>query len=67
MSVKTYKLLVPVLTFKKGEQFTYDTEWGEWTRRATGDVFGTRNSIGEGEVALLFDFLTTQRTMMEEL
>lgn len=64
---KMYKLKQPMLGWAKGEHFRLDTEWGEWTRRKTGETFNTRGSIGEGEIALLLDWLTQQHSFIELL
>ena len=51
-----YKLLVPMFDWAKGELFTYDGEWNEWTRKRTGEELNLRGSIAQGEKAMLLNF-----------
>ena len=62
-----YKLLEPMLGWARGELFLLDTEWGEWTRKRTGETFSTRGSIKEGETALLLNYLSKQISFMENV
>ena len=62
-----YKLLEPMLGWNKGELFELDTEWGEWTRKRTGETFSTRGSIKDGETALLLNYLSIQNSFMENV
>lgn len=51
-----YKLLKPLLGWAKGELFTYEPKWCEWTHKSTGATYNTRGSIGNGEIAMLLDY-----------
>lgn len=63
----TIKLKEPFLGFAKGEHFTYDEEWWEWTRQRSGQKFNLRGTVGEGEIAMLLSYLLDNKmcTMME--
>lgn len=54
---KTYKLIQALLGWSKGELFTYDPKWQIWRRKKTGEEYHHRSTIGEGEIALLLDYL----------
>ena len=62
-----YKLLEPMLGWTRGELFVLDTEWGEWTRKRTGETFSTRGSTKDGETALLLNYLSMQISFMENV
>lgn len=66
---QTYRLKKPLLDFAKGETFTFDPEWNEWTRKSTGECYNYRDTIGNGEVAMLLHLLMDKKltTILEAL
>lgn len=62
------KLKYPLLDFKKGEVLTFDPKWCVWTRKATGETYDLRGSIGEGEIVMLLCYCKeTLSTVFEQL
>ena len=58
--IKHYRLKQPMVGWAKGEQFIYEFEWNEWTRKKTGETFNYRTTIGDGEKATLLNMLRQQ-------
>lgn len=53
----TCKLKQRLLDFDNGEELIYEAQWGEWTRKRTGETYDFRGSIAEGETAMLLSYL----------
>lgn len=57
MKKQTFVIKKPLLGWATGEHLVYDPEWNEWTRKKTGQTFDHRQSIADGEVMMLLNFL----------
>lgn len=65
--IHVYKLVEPMFNWSRGEIFSFNLEWGIWTRKSTGEEFTYRGSIREGEINYLLTYLTHLSTFLERI